>query len=265
MSKLKDTILAMLTENTGKGICDSGGAYGRHWQRNQGLTVEDFDARPEAYLTVSRWTDKEGEETFEIWPRVELFHYLEQTLDLDKACLEFNALPVEDWDGEFYGVSKLGQEWLDDRATHKEGGFNSYNGESNLTQVIQGERFDLDGYDYFLLQIHGGCDVRGGYTDAKLFRLESEFFGCEDCSFSVPRNKIDLESRLQLRFEEMPSHLELTEPENLTLDWRGEFLDDEGNEVDKDYLDRFAVAAFANAPDDGRKSVTVKGSGYFGC
>ena len=32
---VEQTIYGMLTESTGAALCDSGGAYGRHWQRNQ--------------------------------------------------------------------------------------------------------------------------------------------------------------------------------------------------------------------------------------
>ena len=49
--------------------------------------------------------------------------------------------------------------------------FNTYNYASALSQVLQGTYVSINGKDYILLQIHGGCDVRGGYTDAKLFRL----------------------------------------------------------------------------------------------
>ena len=39
-----------------------------------------------------------------------------------------------------------------------------------MSQVIQGAY--LDGFygDYMLLQVHNGCDVRGGYTDAVLVK-----------------------------------------------------------------------------------------------
>ena len=35
--------------------------------------------------------------------------------------------------------------------------------------MIQGTWLDFNGREYLLLQIHQGCDVRGGYTDARLF------------------------------------------------------------------------------------------------
>ena len=54
--------------------------------------------------------------------------------------------------------------------------FNTYNGGSDLSQVLQGAWLeDADGDTYLLLQIHGGCDVRGGYTDAKLFKTSDDW------------------------------------------------------------------------------------------
>lgn len=38
MATMDNLICEMLTENTGKHFLDSGGANGRNWQRNQGLT-----------------------------------------------------------------------------------------------------------------------------------------------------------------------------------------------------------------------------------
>ena len=39
----KAVIADMLQENTGRHMLDSGGAYGRNWERNQG---RDFDSEP---------------------------------------------------------------------------------------------------------------------------------------------------------------------------------------------------------------------------
>jgi hypothetical protein len=43
-----------------------------------------------------------------------------------------------------------------------------------LSQVIQGTYLDLNNNHYILLQIHNWCDVRGGYTDAKLFLIDND-------------------------------------------------------------------------------------------
>jgi len=96
-------------------------------------------------------------------------------LELDDLCNQFNAMPVEDWDSDFYGVSAAGEQWLIDHEFERVREVNTYNGESMLSQVLQyTSLYHPDEGYYILLQIHGGCDVRGGYTDAKLFRLDSE-------------------------------------------------------------------------------------------
>ena len=54
---------------------------------------------------------------------------------------------------------------------------NTYNGECDLSQTIQfvyvGDTYDCD---VIALSIHNGADVRGGYTDYKLFRIEEDYF-----------------------------------------------------------------------------------------
>lgn len=163
-------IAKMLTENTGTHMLDSGGAYGRNWQRNTGKKIGDF--RREKSVT---WDKATGY-------TINLFHYLAKDLRIDPVCESFNKcfVPAKDWDGgeleEVYGVSKAGVEWLKEKGFQFKRTFNSYNGDSALSQVIQGTWLEWPdspysgdrGY-YLLLQIHGGCDVRGGYTDARLF------------------------------------------------------------------------------------------------
>ena len=158
----------MLTENTGKHLCDSGGAYGRHWQRNQDV---DFDAQPGATAEL-QWHENG------LWfdPTINIYHWLKAWLDLDEACEAYNALPCEDWDSEYFGVSKAQMEWLDDHDFEFVEAYNTYNFESGYihSQITQGTVLRHTECDdlYVLLQIHGGCDVRGGYTDAKMFYLE---------------------------------------------------------------------------------------------
>ena len=52
MTNVKQLIASMMTENTGSHMCDSGGESGRMWQRHAGMTVADFEARPEATIQV---------------------------------------------------------------------------------------------------------------------------------------------------------------------------------------------------------------------
>lgn len=113
---------------------------------------------------------------------VNIFHYLTQALELDETCEAFNALPCNEWDSDkAYGISEEQAQWLENHGLVIGYTWNSYNGESNLSQVLQGANVSYNSSnfeypEYILLQIHQGADVRGGYTDAKLFKVASEYF-----------------------------------------------------------------------------------------
>ena len=173
---IEQTFYGMLTESTGTALCDSGGTYGRHWERNQHKSLEDFKAEPEV-----EWA-RHGYYT------VSVFHYiLKCGLDLDDLCHEFNAQDVDDWHGEYYGISAAGQQWLDEHGFNHERDWNTYNHESALSQILQGTELTYNGERYVLLQLHQGCDARAGYTDARLFHLPHGFMSGEDVLGTVTR------------------------------------------------------------------------------
>lgn len=178
----RELIYKMLTTSTGRAILDSGDYYGRHWERNQKKTIEDFISEPEATLDITKRDDALDSEV-----NISLFHFLDKSLELDGLCDQFNAMPCDNWESDIYGVSTEGKQFLDDREATIKGDYNSYNGESALSQVIQYTLIDIDGADYVLLQVHGGCDVRGGYTDAKLFKIIDDCYLYENASFCLFR------------------------------------------------------------------------------
>lgn len=166
----KELIYKMLTENTGSHMLDSGGAYGRNWERNEVKTIEDFENEPEESYTYSKkWNELER--------KVSVYHYLSQ-LQTDEVCDHFNTMPCEDWDAEdVYGVSKAQWEWINSKYEVKiDRTFNTYNGDSDLSQILQGSWIWVNDEQYLLLQIHGGCDARGGYTNAKIFKPCEEWY-----------------------------------------------------------------------------------------
>lgn len=165
-----ELVAAMLTENTGSHMLDSGGAYGRNWERNRGMTAAAFAARPEA--TIDQW----GHIT------VDAFHYLCATLEMDETAAmlqsQWEAFDAAHPDG---GWLDLMDDWLvsigvgeDDR---DRSAWNTYNWENVLSQTLQGQTFRYDGETYTLLQVHGGCDVRGGYTAPRVFKTP-DYAGC---------------------------------------------------------------------------------------
>lgn len=157
----------MLMENTGIAMMDSGGGEGRHWQRN---AKHNPRIQPEVSLDF-----KAPCKSDDVGITVNLYHYLPMVLQLDDVCDEFNSkfANMENWDSEIYGVSKEAAKWLDLIAGFEIGdSWNTYNGENILSQTLQGTNLKKDGLgegEYLLLQVHGGADVRGGYTDAKMF------------------------------------------------------------------------------------------------
>jgi len=184
MQTVKEILYEMLVEDTGCALCDSGDHYGRHWQQNQNRTLADFENAPD----VTWETDSDGK----LYPcgyTISVFHYLSRQLDVDEICERFNKinLAADNWDDDrFYGVSAKAGRLLDKLGCDVGRGFNSYNDPDHLSQTIQGQHITINGRYYLILQIHGGCDVRGGYTTARLFVLDNDY--CYDGGYLCPQD-----------------------------------------------------------------------------
>ena len=143
----KDIIYEMLTENTGRHFLDSGFSEGRGWQRNQKKTLQDFEDEDVDKYEYSEWTDSKGNEHAELTRTVSVFHYLSE-LETDSICEKFNDVNTKsnNWDSPLYGVSKEAYQYLTDEfetdVIHE---FNTYNGDSDLSQVLQGSWLNVDG------------------------------------------------------------------------------------------------------------------------
>jgi hypothetical protein len=174
VSETDRQLAAMFTENTGRHILDSGGAYGRNWERNQGRDVQSFLDAPEASFEV--WSEDDW------YCTVDTFHFLRERLEWDQELndeLEAYAelRPDDNWFAIAEGFPAYHAE-LHGQEVPVDGSIltvNTYNHENTLDQVIQYIQVSEDGNDaiypdYIVLQVHGGCDVRGGYTAPKVFR-----------------------------------------------------------------------------------------------
>lgn len=216
LNETESVIAEMLRENTGCHFLDSGGAYGRNWERNQGVSDEMWRDSLPASLTF-RWD----------YPEVSLnvFHFLSENLTYDGEMDKVLRI-IEDARDTF-GLETVETLWellreSDPGADGSIAGIygegepatvNTYNGEDLLSQVIQYTYASVDGLclplaslaalvaeterdsiarDYWrelladartcgddhiridgcyvFLQVHGGCDVRGGYTDVRAFQ-----------------------------------------------------------------------------------------------
>ncbi len=157
----------MLQENTGRHFLDSGGHYGRNWERNQ---EKDFIAAPKE--TLEFW-NRNGE--LDIVVTLSVYHWLNDRLEynpeLDKQYREF--CKREESYLKYQSADIFAQS-IDGKGIYGDDSgpltINTYNGEDLLSQILQYVYWtDDDGDSHVLLQIHGGCDVRGGYTDPVAF------------------------------------------------------------------------------------------------
>lgn len=183
----KEVIASMLVENTGRHFLDSGDAYGRHWQRANTALKES------PYATAVEMFDAQSAVTWNWGPIINVFHFLVATLDynekLDRAWHKWVFSSPEDSDRYINGCSTADEfiellekkGWAESSRDSWYGGgwVNTYNHESCLSQGLQFVMFQLDpdecpwaeGHeDHVLLSIHGGADVRGGYTALRAFK-----------------------------------------------------------------------------------------------
>jgi hypothetical protein len=176
---------SLLKEDTGRHLLDSGDHYGRNHEENQGVDLEAQD--------VSTHDVHEYDGELEIIPSVSTYHFLKHRVEYGNEVHELNKQFLEfanQCDGSWLSVMEKAF-----------GGcsVNTYNHEFHATdQILQFVAFDLEGvaYDterdpepnefvigdrimrakenihgeFVALQIHGGCDVRGGYTAPVVFR-----------------------------------------------------------------------------------------------
>jgi hypothetical protein len=179
-------LAVMLKENTGAHFLDSGGTphrdergryaasrhgYGRYWERNR---HRDFEAEPATLVNFK----------YDIEVTHNVYHWLLERVQYDAGMQELLHECRADWDGDdsrfWLEVMEMFPDWLRAKRGHEVTGLygdgepftvNTYNGEDLLSQVLQYVYLEVDGDAYVLLQIHGGCDVCGGYTVPKAFRL----------------------------------------------------------------------------------------------
>jgi len=169
----------MFVENTGVDCMDSGGDEGRHWQRNQKKSVAD---EPETFLGAEVY-GPDDDKSIDIQPVLSAYHFCAERLAYDAVMdAQFQAwrdmpdnrrvadlILMENWvnkrfDGEATGLYGEGEPMM----------VNTYNHDSLLDQVLQYIYFEVHGTAYVLLQVHGGADVRGGYTTPRVFTADDE-------------------------------------------------------------------------------------------
>lgn len=186
ITETEEKIIEMLTENTGTHFLDSGGVYGRNWERNK---TKDFKKESEISLDVYK-------DNVIITKNV--FHYLVNHLDITKESKKYQRL-FDLFEGEHYSrylkqvsdkidnyarakgyITKHDKTWTQvmeeftDMHNTNEYGCkitNTYNFDNLIGQTLQYCIFSNEDGTFIILQLHNGCDVRGGYTEPKIFEI----------------------------------------------------------------------------------------------
>jgi hypothetical protein len=191
---VEEVIRAQLTENTGRHMLDSGGAYGRHWESNQ---------------ETPPWDDPEWVVN-DSWVTHNVYHFMRNQCDRDDLAVSLEATLyafgnteqerhnswlrtmegfVEALASDEFTHSRLedmsvpSQHHMDVLGYQAEMGddvgpsFNTYNQEYHtLSQCLQGQPIGGLYSEYHMVQVHGGCDIRGGYTVPRVYRTDSGIY-----------------------------------------------------------------------------------------
>ena len=183
-------IKSLLKTNTGSHFLDSGGAYGRHHERNakrklnfnEGLKFDDYGVT------------------------IPIHVFMDTMFELDDNTKIFNRLLSKEyfWVQEaFEHLENLGFD-LDVSGYGGSNADNTYNSDNDLSQDFQYQLFEYDGGYYCLFQLHNGCDIRGGYTNTVVWKLaDIDYFYRGWCvDFYDHSNNEEFESYYQIEGDE---------------------------------------------------------------
>lgn len=201
-------IESLLKTNTGTHILDSGGAYGRHFERNQKRTL-DFNEG----LKLDDWG-----------VTIPIHIFMDTMFELDDNTKMFNRLLSKEyfWVQEaFEHLESLGYD-LDISGYGGSQADNTYNSDNDLSQDFQYQLFEYDGEYYCLFQLHNGCDIRGGYTNTVVWKVADIDYFYSGWRADFYDNSND---------EQFDSYYQIEDDERYELDeQKGCFINKETNE-----------------------------------
>lgn len=192
MKKDNQTFATLCRQDTGRHFLDSGGAYGRHYEK----PPIDPDDSP---FEIEAWgpgTGKIEDRSVDITCSMETSVFLADQFEILHGLTDaFEAWAEEQDHGDWFSlVPEFMSQWkrhivhTDLEDIEHPDGFTSrardnvYNGENDLTQVFIWEVFcpvehrEKEWYYHpdavTAIWIHTGCDVRGGYTRPVFCRMQ---------------------------------------------------------------------------------------------
>jgi len=180
-------VVSMLKEDTGISILDSGDYYGRHWQINQ---KKDFLKEEPYKLHVTECeycrglSGKNGHGCSEevcmkpfvditvslFWYLMSNVEYTEKAEELEKKFYRFvrKQDPDDEWTwNECFDAFKEAYGLKVKAPLENTYSIDGY----SLSQCALWAEFDIDNDSFVWMQIHNGCDIRGGYTRPGIFEV----------------------------------------------------------------------------------------------
>lgn len=152
-------IARLLKQDTGRHFLDSGGAYGRHHERNAMKTDEQLTGWD--YNLEVRPTHFEVSRNVADW----MYHGFDFDREHTTKLMAFSRserMAEKDW-------YKCLVAYLDsiDADIDREKSGNTCNSQTLLTQDVTYVSIDIPNLcgDYYAIAVHQGCDVRGGYGE----------------------------------------------------------------------------------------------------
>ena len=187
----------MMTEEIAKSILDSGGAYGYNYEKNKKINLDNSPI-----ITIE--VDKNG-----IIVTKNIYHHLIENLNVTDKSKELNKRFIKFCNQSENGYWNDMNDFFD--ILKKENNievfqcYNTYNVDSCLSQILQYIWFKYENDYYVILQIHGGCDARSGYSKPYLFSCEYEFIIQDNIGLDIYKDN-DKENMINLDSDDGGNH-----------------------------------------------------------
>jgi len=168
--KIERAISNMLKENTGVHMLDSGGNYGRHFERNKNI---DFNKINKIEVELNEYDGQ-----LEVILTKNVYWYLIENLKITDLSEKLNKMFKGGCNKDTGYLTEM-EDFIElvnqNTKMYSNQVYNTSNGEDFLSQTLQYGLFEVDKRTFIILQIHGGCDIRGGYTKPRVFELEDVY------------------------------------------------------------------------------------------